>query len=309
MNKYIIKENISVLGKVVDTFPKGISEAFDQLAAIIGDNCTFYGICKSEKGNPIYIAAAEKKMEEEAIKHGYSHYSIECGSYLSTSINGWNTSLPSIKKAFEELLQNELADHTKPLIEIYLDQHEMLCLVRTDERKEVLSHFDTTMQDLLASLVTFQQDAFNIKPSENRWSAAQVAEHLLKSYQTVSDTLKGPHADTDRYYNENTEQIKNIFLDFDNKLQSPEFIIPEEMLYDQAALLNLLRNTLSDIRSAFLKTDITKTCTFFTLPVLGHLTCLEWMYFIIYHTQRHIHQIKNIKESLRTANLTNVDLT
>ncbi len=48
--------------------------------------------------------------------------------------------------------------------------------------------------------------------------------------------------------------------------------------------------------------DLSKTCLAFELPVLGFLTRLEAIYFILFHTQRHIQQLKNIYQKLKATN-------
>jgi hypothetical protein len=51
--------------------------------------------------------------------------------------------------------------------------------------------------------------------------------------------------------------------------------------------------------------DLTSTCLGFELPGFGKFTRLEWGNFILYHTQRHMHQMKNIlrKIMLRQLNI------
>jgi hypothetical protein len=39
-------------------------------------------------------------------------------------------------------------------------------------------------------------------------------------------------------------------------------------------------------------------CMEFDFPGFGHLTRYEWLKFIVFHTQRHIHQLKQIKNAL-----------
>jgi hypothetical protein len=52
--------------------------------------------------------------------------------------------------------------------------------------------------------------------------------------------------------------------------------------------------------------DLTPTVLAFELPVIGSLTRLEAIRFVTYHTQRHNHQLKNIRQQL-TVQPTTVD--
>jgi hypothetical protein len=42
--------------------------------------------------------------------------------------------------------------------------------------------------------------------------------------------------------------------------------------------------------------DLSKTCQGFQLPGSAAFTRAEWIWFAIYHTQRHTRQLKNILE-------------
>ena len=40
--------------------------------------------------------------------------------------------------------------------------------------------------------------------------------------------------------------------------------------------------------------DLSATCLDFEMPGIGALTRLEWLWFYVWHTQRHLRQVKNI---------------
>ena len=44
--------------------------------------------------------------------------------------------------------------------------------------------------------------------------------------------------------------------------------------------------------------DLSVICTDFELPQMGHLTRAEWLYFVSYHTRRHLHQLQKIEAAL-----------
>ena len=44
--------------------------------------------------------------------------------------------------------------------------------------------------------------------------------------------------------------------------------------------------------------DLNVTCMAFDIPTFGFLTRLEAIYFFLFHTKRHIHQIENIVKIL-----------
>ena len=59
------------------------------------------------------------------------------------------------------------------------------------------------------------------------------------------------------------------------------------------------------IREAAKTLKMSEICSAFSFPLYGELTRLGFMWFIVYHTQRHIHQLKNIAQKLIENKLSN----
>ncbi len=165
--------------------------------------------------------------------------------------------------------------------------------------QELQSDINKTFKELLEIISSVQQDQINIVPFEGSWTAGQVAEHIILSASGFEEVMNGPVAETKRAPDELKEKIKASFLDFTTKMKSPDFIVPEYKNYEKDDLIKTLENLREKIIQAIETLDLTKTCLAFELPVLGFLTRLESIYFILYHTQRHIHQIKGIYQKIK----------
>lgn len=120
------------------------------------------------------------------------------------------------------------------------------------------------------------------------------------------DILTAPVKKTNRAPDEKVESIKSVFLNFDIKMSSPEFITPSAQLIEKEALLNSLKDRTSKILEISESLDLSETCTAFSLPGSGEFTRLEWLYFILYHTQRHIAQLKNIQQIINADRVVNI---
>jgi len=135
MEKLTINSNIKVFGINVKTFPAGIGAAFDELISKTGDAAgarNYYGISYlNNNGEVIYKAVAAEKTEGEAAKYGYTESEIEKGEYLCKALKNWQTQTGCIKDLFHEMMEDENADRTKPCIEWYKSDDEMLCLVKS----------------------------------------------------------------------------------------------------------------------------------------------------------------------------------
>lgn len=132
MENINLQNDLKVFGVQVKDFPEGIGEAFDALVQMLGGfNRSFYGISKFYNGKMLYYATAEETYHGEAEKYNGHGYIIEQGEYLTETINNWRNKTNCIKDVFEEMGRDNSVDKTKPAIEWYKNDDEMLCMVKT----------------------------------------------------------------------------------------------------------------------------------------------------------------------------------
>lgn len=157
---------------------------------------------------------------------------------------------------------------------------------------------DQTFNELLALLGTIREDQINTVPFPGSWTAGQLAQHVVLSAGGFVQLLNGPFKDTYRDPELHSANIKSTFLDFNIKMKSPDFIVPANHPYQKEELTQELTHIRAGLLKAIQASDPTLTCIAFELPVLGYLTRVEAITFTIVHTQRHIHQLKNIRQKL-----------
>ncbi|ARS39012.1 hypothetical protein CA265_04700 [Sphingobacteriaceae bacterium GW460-11-11-14-LB5] len=164
--------------------------------------------------------------------------------------------------------------------------------------EKIIKEANETLSALENTLSKFDTAQINVVPFEGSWTAGQLAEHMILSNSGFLEVINGPVTETDKPADLMVAQIRNDFLNFNVKFNSPEEIYPEDKTYHQYALLESLKQIRDGISTAIAGLDLTKTCSAFELPGYGFLTRLEAVYFVIYHTQRHVHQLKNIYNEL-----------
>jgi len=132
MKIYHLQNDQRVFGRLVKRFPEGIGDAFHSLIETIGDDKrSYYGISKmDDKGSVLYWAAAEEKTAGEAEKYKCERLVIPNGDYVSETVSNWREKTDCIKDVFHEMMKDERADNTKPCIEWYYNNDEMLCLIK-----------------------------------------------------------------------------------------------------------------------------------------------------------------------------------
>ena len=153
-------------------------------------------------------------------------------------------------------------------------------------------------EELINLINSFTDENFNKIPFEGSWTAGQVARHVKLSAGNISNVLNGGTETTDRDPENKVAQIRDIFMDFSNKMQSPSFIIPEYKHYKIEAFTSFFENLRHEITAAIDNLDLSETCLDLELPGIGKLTRIEWISFVIFHTQRHIHQMRNISQKV-----------
>ena len=167
----------------------------------------------------------------------------------------------------------------------------------TINRQDLYQALDSAFNSLITTVKAFKQDALNKVPYVGSWTAGQVVDHLLKSYGAI-ETINGKVADTTRDPLQFDEGIKSQFLNFDVKMQSPDFIIPDKKSFSKEEELSSLKENSNLLLTAANELDLSKTCLDFELPQVGALTRAEWLYFISYHTRRHVHQLQKIAAAI-----------
>lgn len=154
---------------------------------------------------------------------------------------------------------------------------------------------EQTASGLIETLQHVSDSHFNRKPSAKKWSIAQVADHIYLSNQSISKALALHGMEVDRDPAERIEELKDVFLDFTKTYESPSFIVPKKEAYNRQELMNDLLRSLQQIHRLMYNTELN---VLINHPAFGDISKLEILHFVLFHTQRHLRQIKIIQEEL-----------
>jgi len=105
---------------------RGANEAFELLRSKLPTmrGRRFYGIYYPSTGE--YRACVEKKQGERAESYGLEAWTIPGGAYLTRKVDDWDSKLSEMPKMFEELVGNDTVDRTRPSVEFYRSQRELV---------------------------------------------------------------------------------------------------------------------------------------------------------------------------------------
>lgn len=300
MNTIFIEHEMYAFGVRVSDFPEGIGMAFDKLSHKVtgGNQRSAFGLSRMDNdGSIIYYAALEEKSREEARRYNCERFVIPKGEYLSATLTNWRSHLPEIKNIFGEMMKDKRFDNSAYCIEWYQSDTEMLCLLQLDTAKTAISEIQEAGKEMDIWLDQMVEQSVNIKPQGSGWSPAQVVDHVTRSNRAMSGALDMQGALADRDPGQRREELRSMFLNFDIKFTSPAFIEPEDKVYDKVALQSAFRQSVHNILE---KAAAAGYATMINLPGFGQITKLELLYFVGYHTRRHIHQLQKLAAAIKT---------
>jgi DinB superfamily len=167
------------------------------------------------------------------------------------------------------------------------------------DKKNAISYFKQTEQDLAKEIKGLSETQLNWKPADSVWSVANCVEHIALSEKNLFDwamgTLKEPANPTKRSELKiSDEQIKQMLTDRSHKVKTREGFIPTGQFGNaaqtfavfkerRAASIKYIKTTEDDLRNHFAQTPI------------GLVDTYQLMIFLSAHTKRHTLQIVELK--------------
>lgn len=170
-----------------------------------------------------------------------------------------------------------------------------------EERETALKLFQTTHDNFIKAISGLSQKQWTFKPGPDRWSVAEVAEHITVSETTIMGLIQHPLMQS-AAAPEKREQVKGkdqLVLqrmpDRSNKAQAPEMLRPTGRWATEADLtkafedarkanMDYVRTTNDDLRDHF-----------FDHPAFGTLDGYQWLLLLASHSARHTAQIEEVK--------------
>ncbi|HEX8188805.1 MAG TPA: DinB family protein [Pyrinomonadaceae bacterium] len=171
---------------------------------------------------------------------------------------------------------------------------------------EIYEHIDRTRARLLASVQGLSEEQQSYSPAPDRWSVAQLVEHLSIVEGNVASLL-------DRLLGKAGEPVEaQATFDISDPVSIEEFVersrhvrheAPERIrptglpLADSLARLRDSRAALHALRPRVERAD--GRALRFPHPAWGPLDLYQWLLFLGAHEDRHLAQIEALKETMK----------
>ena len=163
------------------------------------------------------------------------------------------------------------------------------------DKKELLSTIDETVTELQHLVLAIDENKINTVPYKDSWTAGELLRHVTKSTDAIARAMKQSGKQAQRNAGEKIPGLKKAFLDFSHKMNSPEFIVPEKANYEKETGIKELKQAFKELSENTIGANLNEIVDGFPL---GEVTKPEMLHFVLYHTQRHLHQMEKITEAL-----------
>jgi hypothetical protein len=169
-------------------------------------------------------------------------------------------------------------------------------ITETSDKTELLIAIDEAVSALQSLMSSLDEDKINVVPYSDSWTAGQLFRHVTKSTNGMAKVMQMNTKPAERDPGEKIPMLKKTFLDFSHKMKSPDFIVPEDGPYEKQATIEELSKSFEQLKENTAKANLADMTE--GLP-LGAITKLEMLHFVLYHTQRHLQQMKKICDGLK----------
>ena len=169
------------------------------------------------------------------------------------------------------------------------------------EREAALKSLQATHDAFLQSIAGLSEKQWKFKPAPDRWSIAEVSEHIAVSESMIFGMVQGKVMTSPATPEKRAEvvgkdeTILKMVPDRSHKVQAPEFLKPTNRWATQAELTKAFEDSRKATMDYIRATNDDLRDHFGPHPLLGPLDAYQWILLISAHSERHTRQIEEVK--------------
>ena len=167
------------------------------------------------------------------------------------------------------------------------------------EKEHALQYLESTKRDVLEATEGLSEAQWNFKPAPERWSVAQVMEHIAAAEDFIRVNLVQekvmtlPAGDPGRDVKKTDAAVEAMIPDRSHKAQAPEPLVPNNRFGSpDGSLQHFLESR--DTTEPFLPSTPGLRDHVMDGPV-GKMDGYEFILFIAAHSERHVKQVKEVE--------------
>src|SRR6266403_878813 len=166
------------------------------------------------------------------------------------------------------------------------------------EKDKALQYLETTKKNVLEATKGLSEAQWNFKAAPDRWSVAQVMEHIAASEDFIRGMLKekvmmAPAGEAGRDMKKTDDAVLAMVPDRTNKVQAPEPLLPTNRFgTPEGSIKHFVESR--ETTENFLKSAAGLRDHVTDSP-MGKLDGYEFVLLIAAHSERHTKQINEVK--------------
>jgi hypothetical protein len=166
------------------------------------------------------------------------------------------------------------------------------------DKSEGLAQLQRTRAGVVEATKGLSDAQWNFKPAADRWSVAEVLEHIALSEDmlfesTSQEVMQAPPGKPDRDYKSIDKIVLRAIADRSHKAKAPDPLVPTGSKSPQDSLEHFLKSRQRTVE--FLKSTPGLRDHVVDSPIGQPLDAYEWLLFISAHSERHTQQILEVK--------------
>jgi hypothetical protein len=170
-----------------------------------------------------------------------------------------------------------------------------------EEREAALKSLQTTHDAFLQSIAGLSEKQWRFKPAPDRWSVAEVSEHIAISESSIfgmvqKQVMASPATPEKRAeVAGKDETVLKMVPDRSHKAQAPEFLKPTNRWATREELTRAFEDSRKTTMDYIRTTNDDLRDHFGPHPLLGPLDAYQWILLVSAHSERHTKQIEEVK--------------
>jgi len=168
------------------------------------------------------------------------------------------------------------------------------------ERAELMELLNKSEKEFLQAVEALTEQQWSFKPAPERWSVAEVAEHIVLAdamlFETATKSLAGPLDEKWEGTVRKTDVLRRALPDRSTKVDAPVAIRPQHGMTRQQLMARFKEQRARALAYAQ-ETEAPLKAHTAANPFFGALNGHQWLLYIPLHHLRHNMQIAEVKTS------------
>ncbi len=169
-----------------------------------------------------------------------------------------------------------------------------------DERKFLINLLEENSKKFLTNIEQVSDEQWKFKPSADKWSMGDVAEHITISegfLLSIAQKLlqSPPDPEKAKTLEGNEQHILSKAMDRVAKAQAPEMIKPQGKFTSKFELIEAFKAAREKTITYIKTTNDPLKSHVAPHPAVGDLTAYQWLVWIAAHANRHVAQLEEVK--------------